>query len=137
MGLGDLLLTGSSSGNGSNLKGFISKFNSSEGKYANTIDPLNTFDVVMYFYPGFEAGDPKKWHEKMLQSLKGAAMNAANNLLGGLVSSIINDCSENKTGVNDLKVKLTDQFKQYPDQDTMSIMDYIARGNGFVEDSDV
>lgn len=133
MGLGDLLITGSSSGNGSNLKGFISKFNSSEGKYANTIDPLNTFDVVMYFYPGVESNDTKEWHEKMLKSFKGAVTNVANNLLGGIVSSFLDDPSKNKTGVNDLKVKLIGKLEESKEK---TVMDYIAKGNGFVEDSD-
>lgn len=53
MGLGDFIATGMGFGGsgGSNLKGFISKFNSTDGKYVETIDPLNTFDVTVEFFP--------------------------------------------------------------------------------------
>ena len=98
MGLGDTIasMTGLTSGGGSNLKGFLSKFNSSEGKYADVIDPLNTFDVTMAFYPKLEpkADDTStvgKLLNKLGSSLKSVAMSVGNNLTGGLLGSIMND----------------------------------------------
>lgn len=61
MGLGDVVgkaLGGKSSG--SNLEDFLSHFSSSEGKWINQIDPLNTFDVSIKFYPTIAPKKEKK-----------------------------------------------------------------------------
>ena len=36
---------------GTTLEDFLSKFNSPEGKFVDTIDPKTTFDVYVKFYP--------------------------------------------------------------------------------------
>lgn len=41
--------TGKSSG--TTLQDFLSRFSSSEGVWAKTIDPFSTFDVTMKFFP--------------------------------------------------------------------------------------
>ena len=82
---------------GTTLKDFLSKFSSSEGKWINTIDPFATFDVSIRFYP-CEA-QPSLAEEKSLLSklgdtamsfAKSAVKNAANNITGGLLGSIMN-----------------------------------------------
>ena len=44
-----------------NLQGFLSKFNTPNPNYAETIDPLSTFTVKMAFRPFLKKGknDPK------------------------------------------------------------------------------
>ena len=67
----------------SNLQGFLSKFNSSEGLYVNQIDPLHTFDIKMDFYPKLDS-KPKKekgFLDKAIDSAKGAAKGAVKNVL--------------------------------------------------------
>lgn len=104
----------------SNLQGFLSKFNSSEGLYINQIDPLHTFDIKLAFYPKLDS-KPKKekgFLDKAIDSAKGAAKgaikNVLNNATGGLWGSVAN-----KGNVLDEK-KLDTK---------MTFIDYISRGN--------
>lgn len=83
----------------SSLNDFISKFNSSEQKYIDTIDPLHTFDISFAFWPNpddlgakeDEGGILKRIGNSMANAAKGAVKNAANNLTGGLLGSVMND----------------------------------------------
>lgn len=54
-------VTGTSGG--TTLQDFLSRFGSAEGKWINTLDPLNTFDLNFKFYP---APTPKKQKDKSL-----------------------------------------------------------------------
>lgn len=137
MGLGDTIasMTGLSDGGGSNLKGFLSKFNSSEGKYADVIDPLNTFDVTMAFYPKLEpkADDTStvgKLLNKIGSSLKSAAMSVGNNLTGGLLGSIMNDITGKS--LDELKTN----FVGGENFGKQTVFEYIAKGNMYVSDVD-
>lgn len=83
----------------SSLNDFISKFNSSEQKYIDTIDPLHTFDISFAFWPNpddlgakEDEGDIlKRIGNSMANAAKGAVKNAANNLTGGLLGSVMNN----------------------------------------------
>lgn len=104
----------------SNLQGFLSKFNSSEGLWINQIDPLHTFDIKAYFWPKLEPEKKKKkgFLDKAIDSAVGAAKglvkNLANNLTGGIVGAIANSGN------------VLDE-KKYDSK--MTFMDYVARGN--------
>lgn len=134
MALGSLIanIAGASGYSGSNLKGFISKFNSSEGNYINTIDPLHTFDVSMAFYPNLvvegeekEESFGKKLGKKLVSAAAGATKNLLNNATGGLLGSIMNDVD-----IMDLRKK----FKDDACFGKTTILDYVARGNLLVTD---
>ena len=80
------------------LSEFYSKFSSSAGKFVDTIDPLNSFDLTFEFSPNSGAsndGESDKWYEKLGDSIvsaaKTAGTNALNNLTGGIYSSIVNE----------------------------------------------
>lgn len=121
MGLGNLVadITGLGGYSGSSLKGFLSKFNSSEGNYINTIDPLNTFDVSMAFYPMLTGSGKKK--NKLLQAVAGATKNLLNNVTGGILGSIMND-------VDIMKLR-TDFISDKNSYGNTTVLDYISRGN--------
>ncbi len=79
------------------LSEFYSKFSSSAGKFVDTIDPLNSFDLTFEFSPNVGAsndGKSDKWYEKLGDSIvsaaKTAGTNALNNLTGGIYSSVVN-----------------------------------------------
>jgi hypothetical protein len=133
MGLGDTIasMTGLTSGGGSNLKGFLSKFNSSEGKYADVIDPLNTFDVTMAFYPCIGANGKKEWTEKLLDKVGSSLMSVGNNLTGGLLGSIMNDITGKS--LDDLKTDFVGDDSKFGSQ---TVFEYIAKGNMYVSDVD-
>jgi len=121
----DDLVTKMMSSKGSNLKGFLSKFNSSEGLYVNTIDPLHTFDVTMSFYPMIGGGEEsvgtlKKIGNAIVSAAQGAVRNASNNLTGGLVGSLMNDVQ-----LTDLR----DKFVQDANFGKTTFLDYVSRGN--------
>ena len=104
----------------SNLQGFLSKFNSSEGLYINQIDPLHTFDIKMDFYPKLDS-KPKKENgflDKAIDSAKGAAKGAVKNFLNNATGGIFGSIA-NRGDVLDEK-KLNTK---------MTFIDYIARGN--------
>ena len=133
MGLGDTIasMTGLTSGGGSNLKGFLSKFNSSEGKYADVIDPLNTFDVTMAFYPCIGANGKKEWTEKLLDKVGSSLMSVGNNLTGGLLGSIMNDITGKS--LDELKTDFVGDDSKFGSQ---TVFEYIAKGNMYVSDVD-
>lgn len=82
------------------LSEFYSKFSSSAGKFVDTIDPLNSFDLTFEFSPNAGAsnsgkGGSSEWYEELgdmaVSMAKSAATNALNNITGGLYSSVVND----------------------------------------------
>lgn len=102
----------------SSLQGFLQKFNSAEGLLADTIDPLNTFDVQFYFWPMIE---PKKepsgpWNMAKSALVNGVS-NIANNATGGLLGQIMA-----------LKNKSVLSLKDNQDGN-MTMIDYISRGH--------
>lgn len=89
------------------LSEFYSKFSSSAGKFVDTIDPLNSFDLTFEFSPNSGAsndGKSDKWYEKLGDSIASAAKtagtNALNNLTGGIYSSVVNKKNIEKEQMN-------------------------------------
>ena len=80
---------------GTNLTDFLSKFGSAEGKLVNTIDPLATFETSIKFYPcpSAETGNKSRIVGRVANALgtaaTGALRNAANNITGGLLGSLL------------------------------------------------
>ena len=82
---------------GTTLQTFLSKFSSTDAKHINVINPLTTFDAKIKFYPCI---DPTKNNSSNILDKIGSALkdagtnmlnNLANNALGGLVGSWLND----------------------------------------------
>lgn len=109
---------------GSGLEDFLTHFSSSEAKWINTIDPYNTFDVQLTFYPQAQPqkkekeGTLSKIGSSLLGAAKSAVKNAVNNLTGGLVGSMMNS----KVDIMDCK----SGFKQAGKQ---SFMEWLASAN--------
>lgn len=108
----------------SSLQGFLQKFNSAEGLLADTIDPLNTFDVQFYFWPRISAKEQKKasgpWDEfknEFKNKARDALVNGVYNSTGGLLGQIMA-----------LKTKDVLSLKDSRDGN-MTMIDYIARGH--------
>ena len=125
MGVGSSLVnsivdaaTGSNSG--TTLEQFLSKFGSSEGKYVNQINPLNTFDVDVIFEPGNEFTS-QSLSSKILGILGTAATSAikniGNNITGGLLGSLLN-----KTNFDTEKSGFNDKGKH-------TFLEYLAKAN--------
>lgn len=79
----------------STLDDFLNKFNSSEGKFVNQIDPLTTFDVTMKFYPILENQNSSNTVANRIMNVLGttftsAINNLGNNITGGLLGSLLN-----------------------------------------------
>ena len=132
MGLGDVVgkaLGGKSSG--SNLEDFLSHFSSSEGKWINQIDPLNTFDVSIKFYPTIAPKKEKKEStlSKIGSSLLGAAKSAVkeglNSATGGLVGSLMNS-----------KVDIKKLHDKYDGIGQYTFIEYLASANLLVGQED-
>lgn len=127
MGLGDLATKATKeigltdTYQGSNLQGFLSKFNSSGGLYSNTIDPLNTFDINFKFFPGIGSGSGDGFFMSKAKNVLGSV---ADNLTGGLVTSLVNQFGSNNS-INDLQKK----FIGSEDFGKMSFIDYVARAH--------
>lgn len=110
----------------SSLKGFLSKFNSASAPYVDQIDPLQTFDVKLAFFPTLwnpmltkRAGKGTK----LKQGLASAASNLLDNITGGLMSANSNDVN-----VLDMRNKFlcTGYFGN------TTFLDYVARANSLV-----
>jgi hypothetical protein len=118
----------------SNLQGFLSKFNSSQGKWVEQIDPLATFDCTFAFYPCIsdaQAGE-KGFFDKMVggitSAVKTTTVNAANNLTGGLIGALLNDADI---------IKLRNEFLGGKKIGNQTFLDYVARGNLLADDESV
>lgn len=111
----------------SNLQGFLSKFNSSQGKWVEQIDPLATFDVKFSFFPKMEPKEDKKkgFFDKVVSGIGKAAMNAVNNLTGGLIGALLNDVDI---------IKLRDDWAGNENLGKTTFLDYVVRGNLLAED---
>lgn len=111
-----------------NLQTFLNKFGSSAGKYIDTLDPLTTFDVQFKFFPTVSIAETKdhtrdklkRVGNSLLNSGKDALMNAADNVTGGLASSVIN--GRDKESIE----KQRDRFKEVHRH---TFMEYLAKAN--------
>ena len=114
---------------GTNLTDFLSKFGSAEGKLVNTIDPLATFETSIKFYPcpSAETGNKSRIVGRVTNALgtaaTGALRNAANNITGGLLGSLLNDLGGNS--VASARDSFTGVGKH-------SFMEYLAQANMLV-----
>lgn len=103
-----------SSGSGTSLQDFLSKFSSADGKWVDTIDPFATFDLTMKLYPAPPAKNDKKNALKSLgQSVTKSLMDAANNMTGGLIGSIMNSTVEVDKLHNSFKYHHEETFLEY------------------------
>ena len=80
---------------GTNLKDFLSKFSSADGKWVDVLDPFASFELTMKLYPAPQKERDRrsklaKLGDSLMSSAKNAVKNAANNLTGGLIGSIMN-----------------------------------------------
>ena len=108
----------------SSLQGFLQKFNSAEGLFADTIDPLNTFDVQFYFWPMIKPPKKPKGPWNMAKSaLVNGVSNIANNATGGLLGQIM------AFNQKDSVLKLKDEYLKEDNRGKMTMIDYIARGH--------
>lgn len=76
---------------GTTLETFLSKYNSSAGKFVDTLDPLTTFDVNIKFYPTIEVTGDNGFLNALGEIATSAASNLLNNVTGGLASSLMNN----------------------------------------------
>lgn len=106
---------------GTSLSDFLNKFSSAEGTHVNTIDPLHTFEVSFLFEPNSNssAAEDKGFLKSLADSGLQMLSNAANNMTGGLVGSIINS---NKKGV-------TDSRKEFANCNKHTFLEYLAEAN--------
>ena len=111
------------------LQTFLNKFSSSASRYVETIDPLGTFEVQFKFYPTLsldELKDQKKpsafdrGMASLGNSIKSGFMNAADNLTGGIASSLMH------SGDEDSILKMREKFK---DAHKHTFMEYLAKAN--------
>lgn len=116
-------------GSGTSLTDFLRKFGSSDGKLVNTIDPLATFETSIKFYPCPAAESSKKSGplSRVTNALGTAATqslrNAANNITGGLLGSLLNDLNGSSVA------SAHDGFSNVGKH---SFMEYLAQANMLV-----
>lgn len=115
---------------GTNLKDFLAKFSSADGKWVDTLDPFATFELTIKLYPAPPAKEDnrsklKKLGDSLLSSTKTALKNAANNLTGGLVGSIMND-----------KVKIDTMHNNFDKRGEETFLEYLAAANLLVGGED-
>lgn len=115
---------------GTNLKDFLSKFSSADGKWVDALDPFATFELTMKLYPAPEAKEDKrgmleKLGDSLMSSAKSAVKNAANNLTGGLIGSIMNN-----------KVKIMKKHNEFEMRGQETFLEYLAAANLLVGSED-
>lgn len=125
----------SGTSHGTTLQDFLANFSSSEGIWSKTIDPYQTFDVSIKFYPSFwwpptQKQSDKSWTQtfedtaknvgnSLMSSAQNAVKSLANNATGGLLGSIMNDIDI---------MKKHDDNPDAPYGDT-TFMEYLAGAN--------
>lgn len=112
---------GTSSGTG--LEDFLSHFGSSQGKWVAELDPLNTFDVSIKFYPTPDAKKDKqstlsKIGSSLLGSAKSAVKEGLNSVTGGLLGSFMNS-----------KVDIKKLHDKYDGIGKCTFLEYLASAN--------
>lgn len=129
--IGDAVGAAFGSSSGTNLENFLTNFGSAQGKWINELDPLNTFDVSIKFYPTVQPKPAKKEStlskigSSLLGSAKSAVKEGLNSVTGGLLGSIMNDKVDIK--------KLHDKFDMVG---KYTFMEYLAAANLLVGQED-
>jgi len=111
------------SSSGTSLEDFLSHFGSSQGKWINELDPLNTFDVSIKFFPTVKPKAEKKSTlskigSSLLSSAKSAVKEGLNSLTGGLLGSFMNR-----------NLKIEDLHNKYDGVGKFTFMEYLASAN--------
>ena len=136
-GIIDSAIGAATGSNGTTLQDFMNHFSSSEGVWIKQIDPIATFDLSFKFFPTMELNSSDStWYEKLGSNLASAGMkavkNAANNLTGGLLGSIMN--SQVKIMENHDNFKTETGSNKKPESHTF--MEYLAAANLLVGKDD-
>lgn len=122
------------SSHGTTLQDFLANFSSSSGIWSKTIDPFQTFDLTMRFYPSIwdeQQSSNKGWADKLTDSLMSSAKSSvkglANNVTGGLLGSLMNS-----------KVQITKLHDNNKDikEGTKTFMEFLAAANLIVGQED-
>lgn len=110
---------------GTNLQDFLTRFSPDDRKYVNVIDPLNTFDVQIQFYPSTASSqaDSAAKSNDFKESLKAA---------GERIQNIAEDKWNTLTKMFDSKSSQTQTYKQAkeafkPNGDTF--VNYLLKAN--------
>ena len=122
--LGNLL-----GGGGSTLQDFLDFFSQADGRWANQIDPYNTFDVNIKFWPVYPTASQNE-DKKLLDTIGNAAVgmvkngvnNLVNNATGGLVASLINDIKG---------TSITGQKEKFSKAGVETFLEYLVPANLF------
>lgn len=134
-----------------NLNDFLKKFSAPEGKYIETIDPLQTFEVQFEIFPGPSQVKPveeeksdclkklgegefmdaaKSFASSALDSAVGMAKSAVGNLLNNITGGLLKTHMDNKTSVLDeKKTYLTTENKN-----KYSFLYYLAKASKLSEE---
>lgn len=121
--INDVVGTATGATYGTNLQSFLSRFGSSEGKLANTIDPLATFEVSFAFQPTSGTKKDTGILAALGTAVTGLATNAMNNITGGLAGSLINDIAGESV------ISQHNNFAKIGDN---TFMEYLAKANMLV-----
>ena len=121
--IGDAVGSALGTSSGTSLEDFLSHFGTMQGKWINDIDPLNTFDVTIKFYPTIPPKkDKKSTLSKIGSSLLGSAQSAVkeglNSVTGGLLGSFMNS-----------KVDISKLHKKYDGVGKYTFLEYLASAN--------
>jgi len=121
--IGDAVGAALGSSSGTSLEDFLSHFGSAQGKWVTEIDPLNTFDVTIKFYPTQEPKEEKKSTlskigSSLLGSAKSAVKEGLNSVTGGLLGSFMNS-----------DVKISKLHDKYDGVGKYTFMEYLASAN--------
>ena len=121
--IGDAVGAALGSSSGTSLEDFLSHFGSSQGKWINELDPLNTFDVTIKFFPTKPTKAEKKSTlskigSSLLGSAKSAVKEGLNSLTGGLLGSLMNS-----------KVEIPSLHDKYDGVGKYTFMEYLASAN--------
>lgn len=122
--IGDAVGAAFGSSSGTNLENFLTNFGSAQGKWITELDPLNTFDVSIKFYPTIGSWQKKKKStlsrigSSLLGSAKSAVKEGLNSVTGGLLGSFMNS-----------KVDIMKLHRKYDGIGYSTFLEYLASAN--------
>lgn len=121
--IGDAVGSALGTSSGTGLEDFLSNFGSAQGKWVTELDPLNTFDVSIKFYPTKEPKKEKKSTlskigSSLLGSAKSAVKEGLNSVTGGLLGGFMNS-----------KVDIKKLHDKYDGVGQYTFLEYLASAN--------